>query len=63
MLNVDDAHGAALAADADGGALDLWTVSTARRRRACSARDIGYVDGGLAFDLVEGEQRCRARRR
>ena len=32
-----------------GGALDLWTVLAARRRRGCARSDIGYDDGGLAL--------------
>jgi len=55
VLNIDDEHGAALARELHGGALDVWTYSvraTARLR----ATQLGYIDGGLAFDLNEGEQ-------
>jgi len=53
VLNVDDGKGAALAAELAGGRLDVWTVSAQSAARLV-ARDVGYVDGGLAFDVVEG---------
>jgi UDP-N-acetylmuramoyl-L-alanyl-D-glutamate--2,6-diaminopimelate ligase len=54
VLNVDDPKGAELARELAGGALDVWTISTSGDARL-SARDVGYVDGGLAFTLVEGD--------
>ena len=53
VLNIDDAHGAALAEKLRATSLDLWTYSTTQPARL-QARDIGYVDGGLAFTMVEG---------
>ncbi len=65
VVNVDDAHGAALAeslAAPDrrdsplGGALDLWTCSAAApaRLRASNVRYVAPAEGGgLAFDLAE----------
>jgi MurE/MurF fusion protein len=59
-INVDDPQGAALAAElathrvgGAGPALDVWTVSTTAPARL-RASALGYVDGGLAFDLHEG---------
>ena len=59
VINLDDDQGAALAAElaaaSQAGGLDLWTTSvhSAARLRAL---DLGYVDGGLAFNLLEAEQ-------
>ena len=59
VINLDDDRGAALAAElaagSKAGGLDLWTTSvhSAARLRAL---DLGYVDGGLAFKLLEAEQ-------
>jgi UDP-N-acetylmuramoyl-L-alanyl-D-glutamate--2,6-diaminopimelate ligase len=55
VVNVDDAQGAALAAELATGALDLWTVSSATAARL-QARDVHYADGGLAFTLCEAGQ-------
>ena len=63
VINIDDEQGAALAnelaAELAGGltgrALDLWTTSVNAPARL-RAIDLGYVQGGLAFNLVEGEQ-------
>jgi UDP-N-acetylmuramyl-tripeptide synthetase len=56
VVNVDDAHGAALAGElaADGG-LDVWTCSRhpGSRLEAC---DVRHARGGLAFELREGGQ-------
>jgi len=53
-LNVDDLQGAVLAAELK--ALDVWTVSTAAAATArLRAQDLRYVDGGLAFELHEGD--------
>ena len=57
VLDIDDAQGAALAAELAGGALDLWTVSAAAvplGRPRLAARSLRYDDGGLAFDVHEG---------
>jgi len=54
VLNVDDAHGAELAATLSHAPLDLWTCSTQRPARLW-AHGVGHVDGGLAFELREGD--------
>ncbi|MFN7725706.1 MAG: UDP-N-acetylmuramoyl-L-alanyl-D-glutamate--2,6-diaminopimelate ligase [Rubrivivax sp.] len=56
-VNVDDAKGAELAAEltaevGGGRVLNLWTVSTQGPARL-QAQALRYVDGGLAFDLLE----------
>jgi UDP-N-acetylmuramoyl-L-alanyl-D-glutamate--2,6-diaminopimelate ligase len=52
VLNIDDEQGAWLANELSG--LDLWTVSAARPARL-RAQGLRYIDGGLAFDLHEGD--------
>lgn len=53
-INVDDAQGAALAAELQGeGRLDLWTVSSSGPARLV-AEGVHYTAGGLAFTLREG---------
>jgi UDP-N-acetylmuramoyl-L-alanyl-D-glutamate--2,6-diaminopimelate ligase len=54
VVNIDDAQGAALAAELQGGAIDLWTVSLQGPARL-RAEGLHYADGGLAFDAVEGD--------
>ena len=56
VINVDDAQGAQLAGELETKALDLWTYST-RGPARLRATDLRYVEGGLAFDLVEGGRR------
>ena len=53
MLNIDDEQGTQLAAELSGTGLDVWTVSL-RQPARLAARDLRYVDGGLAFTLQEG---------
>ena len=54
VVNIDDARGAALAAELEReGRLQVWTCSTERADARLAARDLGYVDGGLAFALRE----------
>ena len=60
VINVDDAQGAALAAELAGQGLDLWTVSVGGPARL-QALDLHYEPSGLAFTLVEGEQRVPVR--
>jgi MurE/MurF fusion protein len=59
-INIDDEHGAALAAELQGGTLDVWTVSLhgAARLRAEAQR---YENAGLVFDAVEGAHRATVR--
>jgi UDP-N-acetylmuramoyl-L-alanyl-D-glutamate--2,6-diaminopimelate ligase len=54
-INIDDTAGAQLAAELQGGAIDLWTYSVKAPARL-RAEGVGYVDGGLAFTLHEGAQ-------
>jgi UDP-N-acetylmuramoyl-L-alanyl-D-glutamate--2,6-diaminopimelate ligase len=55
VVNVDDAQGAALVAELAGSSLQVWSTSVVGPARLCAQR-LRYVDGGLAFDLVEGGQ-------
>jgi len=55
VINIDDPRGESLARElAASGALSVWSVS-AQRAASLTAREVGYVDGGLAFTLHEGE--------
>ena len=62
VINLDDAQGAALAAELRAGALDLWTYSvhSDARLRAAGLR---YIDGALAFELHEGAEVAEVRSR
>ena len=60
VLNIDDAQGAALADELLGGALDLWTVSLHGPARLC-AGSLDYIDGGLAFEVIDGSSRASLR--
>jgi UDP-N-acetylmuramoyl-L-alanyl-D-glutamate--2,6-diaminopimelate ligase len=53
VLNVDDVRGAELAAELNGSALDVWTVSTQQAARL-QARNIAYQSSGIGFEVVEG---------
>ena len=53
VINIDDEQGVQLATELSGTTLDVWTVSLQRPARL-QARDLHYVDGGLAFTLLEG---------
>ncbi|MDB5730355.1 MAG: UDP-N-acetylmuramoyl-L-alanyl-D-glutamate--2,6-diaminopimelate ligase [Variovorax sp.] len=55
VVNVDDPHGAVLAAElaAAGGMPELWSVSAAGAEARLVARDIGYGGDGLRFSVVE----------
>jgi len=54
VLNIDDAHGAELAATLRHSPLDLWTCSTQGPARL-GAEGLHHDDGGLAFMLREGD--------
>jgi UDP-N-acetylmuramyl-tripeptide synthetase len=56
VVNVDDDKGRALVQSLDTTALDVWTVSCHEPARI-TAKDIGYAEQGLKFDVCEGEQR------
>jgi len=60
VLNIDDPQGAALARALQGSAIDLWTYSVGQDARLI-AHDIGYHEGGLAFEVYEGEQQALVR--
>ncbi|HEX6363407.1 MAG TPA: UDP-N-acetylmuramoyl-L-alanyl-D-glutamate--2,6-diaminopimelate ligase, partial [Albitalea sp.] len=60
VVNLDDPTGAQLAQRLRGGPLELWTYSAREDARLC-ARDVAYVDGGLAFEVVEGGTRAAVR--
>ncbi len=55
VINVDDAHGAELAAELQGGALDVWTVSFQVDARV-RASNIRYGAQGATFDVIEGDE-------
>ncbi len=55
VLNIDDPHGAELAATLGHAPLDLWTCSTQRPARLWT-HGVHHDDGGLAFELHEGAQ-------
>ena len=59
VINIDDAQGAALVASLPAG-LDVWTYSTTRAARL-RATEIRYDDGGLRFDLREGDAQVDVR--
>jgi UDP-N-acetylmuramyl-tripeptide synthetase len=56
-VNVDDAHGAALAAALAGRGLDLWTFGidegSPTQAPRLSARDIGFTDSGMRWVVQE----------
>jgi UDP-N-acetylmuramoyl-L-alanyl-D-glutamate--2,6-diaminopimelate ligase len=58
VINVDDEQGALLAAEPL--ALDVWTYAVGGDARLV-ARDVRYVDGGLAFTLHEGDAAVEVR--
>ena len=58
ILNVDDPKGAALAERLHGP--DSWTYSV-RGPARLRAGGTAYRDGGLAFEVIEGEQRATVR--
>jgi MurE/MurF fusion protein len=53
VVNIDDAQGRSLAGELSG--IDVWTVSLHQPARL-QARGLHYVDGGLAFDVIENNQ-------
>jgi UDP-N-acetylmuramoyl-L-alanyl-D-glutamate--2,6-diaminopimelate ligase len=60
VVNVDDVHGAGLAAGLAGKGLDVWTVSCNGTARL-AARDIRYGLDALSFEVCEGQTVCRVR--
>ena len=62
VVNIDDEQGSVLAAELSGSGLELWTVSLHENARL-RAEGLGYVDGGLVFDVLEGALRVPVRSR
>jgi UDP-N-acetylmuramyl-tripeptide synthetase len=60
VVNLDDAHGAELAASLPAGTLALWTYSLRGDARLRGSA-LTYEDGGLCFDVIEGPLRHRLR--
>ncbi len=60
VINVDDERGALLAAELAGSPTEVWAVGRQAPARL-RAQALRYVDGTLAFDLVEGDARASAR--
>ncbi len=58
VVNIDDAAGAALTQELQGGALDLWTVSRQGLARL-RAEGLHHAPTGMVFDLVEGMERVQ----
>jgi UDP-N-acetylmuramoyl-L-alanyl-D-glutamate--2,6-diaminopimelate ligase len=52
VINTDDDHGRALAAEMGRSALDVWTVSLQHAARL-QASGLRYTDDGLAFEMHE----------
>ena len=55
VINIDDAHGAALHAALAGHGLDRWSIALHPGARLY-ARDIAFAGAGLRFTVVEGEE-------
>jgi UDP-N-acetylmuramoyl-L-alanyl-D-glutamate--2,6-diaminopimelate ligase len=53
VINTDDEHGSALAAELARSPLDLWTVSLQHGARL-QASGLRYSEAGLAFEVSEG---------
>ena len=62
VINIDDAQGAALVASLPAS-LDVWTYSTTSRDARLRAAEIRYDEGGLRFELREGDARADVRTR
>jgi len=54
VVNVDDEQGAELAERLAQRPIELWTCSR-REAARLTARDVGYQDGGLCFEVREGD--------
>jgi len=57
VVNIDDEQGAALAQQLRAGKLDVWSYSM-RRAARLRADAVRYTDGGLCFEVLEGQQRA-----
>ncbi len=59
VVNIDDAHGAALAAELDNSTLDLWTCSSREEVNPTArlqAHNVLVTNNGMAFDVREAGQ-------
>ena len=59
VINIDDAHGAALAAELQSSALDLWTCSgreDANQAARLQALNVRATETGMAFEVRESGQ-------
>ena len=59
VVNIDDAHGAALATELRNSTLDLWTCSSREEVNPAArlqAHNIRVTNNGMAFDVREAEQ-------
>jgi UDP-N-acetylmuramoyl-L-alanyl-D-glutamate--2,6-diaminopimelate ligase len=56
VLNLDDLHGALLEQALAGTAVTCWTVARHVPARLRASEPV-YADGGLCFDVVEGDER------
>ena len=57
VVNLDDAQGVELAATLAERALECWTISTRGEDARLRATDLRHGRDGLAFDVVEGDDR------
>ncbi len=60
VVNIDDEQGAAVARQFRDGPMELWTYSAIQPARL-RATAIGYPEGGLGFELVEGAESAPVR--
>lgn len=60
VLNLDDPKGALLAETLRGTAVDVWTYAVHQDARLV-AHQVQYIDGGLAFDVYEGQTQASVR--
>ena len=59
VVNIDDAHGAALAAELGNSTLDLWTCSSREEVNPTArlqAHNVRVTNNGMAFEVREAEQ-------
>ena len=57
VVNLDDAQGLELATALAGSAIACWTISTRGAGARLAAVDLRHDRSGLAFDIVEGDER------
>ncbi|HEX4235018.1 MAG TPA: UDP-N-acetylmuramoyl-L-alanyl-D-glutamate--2,6-diaminopimelate ligase, partial [Caldimonas sp.] len=57
VVNLDDAQGLELANSLAAGTVDCWTISTRGENARLRATELRHDRSGLAFDVVEGDDR------